>query len=517
MRVVPVAAMVAVGALVFASSASTSFSGDIGAIAFDRPGDANVDIYTMNADGSDLRNITNNPAGDHDPRYSRDGKRIAFVSNRDGNWEIYVMNADGSGQTRLTYDPAEDELPAWTADGHIVFVSHRDGNADLYVMGSDGSGVRRLTFDRFDYFPAPAPTGDKVAFISDRDGTFDIYTISIGDGSIARVTDSPVADTWPIWSPDGTMIAFTRWNGSVHVLYTVNVDGSALTQVTNVPGREEAAPAWSPDGKQLAFLGCYTNNCDLIVRNADGSGSETTLVHGGAGAPDWQALPRNTSTPGSGGASIAAAPELPVGQQHAANRSGGPDYWRATLRRGDEVLVRFGASGTGSVRLCLLPPTITDVSPDNAICAESETVSAGGTRVVGLIASSSGRWTLAFDACGSCDLVFHPHDWTEVSYAVTLLVRRYTQVTVHAPTSVRAGASFVCAGRVAGASGGRIHMELRDGSGWVRIATGPIRSDGGFTVRTRVAGPARRTSIRLSYRGDAGHLPSETAVALRVR
>ena len=303
----------------------------------------------------------------------------------------------------------------------------------------------------------------------------------------------------------------------MHVLYTVNVDGSALTQVTNAPGREEAAPAWSPDGKQLAFLGCYGNNCDLIVRNADGSGGETTLVHGGAGAPDWQALPRNTSTPGSGGASIAAAPELPVGQQHAANRSGGPDYWRATLRRGDEVLVRFAASGTGSVRLCLLPPTITDAGSDNAICTDSGTASAGGTRVVGLIASSSGRWTLAFDACGSCDLVFHPHDWTEVSYAVTLLVRRYTQVTVQAPTRVRAGASFACAGRVAGASGGRIQMELRAGSGWVRIATGPIRSDGGFTLRTRVAGPARRTSIRLSYRGDAGHLPSETTFALRVR
>src|SRR5207302_9684140 len=142
-------------------------------------------------------------------------------------------------------------------------------------------------------------------------------------------------------------------------------------------------------------------------------GGETTLVHGGAGAPDWQALPRSTFTPGSGGASIATAPELSIGQQHAANRSGGPDYWRATLRRGDEALVRFAESGSGSVRLCILSPTITDSSSDNATCAESGTVSAGATRVLGTIASSSGRWTLAFDECGSCDLVFHPHDWAD--------------------------------------------------------------------------------------------------------
>jgi Tol biopolymer transport system component len=515
-RVLAAAAVVAVGALMLASNASTSFSGDVGVIAFDRPGDANVDIYSMDADGSNLRNLSSNPAGDHDPRYSRDGSRIVFVSNRDGNWEIYVMNADGSGQTRLTYDPTEDELPAWTADGRIVFVSHRDGNADLYVMGADGSGVRRLTYDAFDYFPAPAPTGDRVAYISNRDGTYDIYTISIGDGSIARVTDSPIADTWPIWSPDGRKIAFTRWNGAVHVLDTVNVDGSGLVQVTNVPGREEGAPAWSPDGKQLVFLGCYSNNCDMIVRTADGSGGETTLLHGGAGAPDWQALPRNTATPGSGGASIATAPELSIGPQHAANRSGGPDYWRLTLKRGDELLVKVAATGSGSVRLCLLSPTITDTTSDNAVCTESGLVAAGGTRTVGIIATASGRWTLAFDDCASCDRTFHPHDRPDVSYAVTATVRRYTFMTVHAPHTVTAGSPFTCSGRVAGARAGQVELDERSGAGWARLATASIRPNGSFTLRERLS-VRRRTQLRVQYRGDAGHLPSLSTFVIVVR
>src|ERR1700745_1298704 len=131
--------------LLVAPAAAPSFHGLVGVIAFDRPNDANVQIYSMNVDGSNIQNLSNSVGGDHDPRYSPDGSRIIFVSTRDGNEEIYVMKADGSGQTRLTFDPAADEVPAWTASGQIVFVSDRDGNAELYVMNADGSNVRRLT------------------------------------------------------------------------------------------------------------------------------------------------------------------------------------------------------------------------------------------------------------------------------------------------------------------------------------------------------------------------------------
>jgi TolB protein len=84
MRVLGTTVISGVVALAAASSASTSFPRQVGRIAFDRPQDSNVEVYSMKDDGSDVRNLSNSTPGDHDPRYSRDGSRIVFVSKRDG-------------------------------------------------------------------------------------------------------------------------------------------------------------------------------------------------------------------------------------------------------------------------------------------------------------------------------------------------------------------------------------------------------------------------------------------------
>jgi len=117
-----------------------------GNIVFSSSRDGNREIYMMNPDGTNLVNLTNNPADDIEPYISGNGSQIAFASNRSGNYEIYVMNSDGTQLTNLTNSSANEFNPAWSpGDDQIAFSSDRDGNNEIYIMNSDGTGLTNLT------------------------------------------------------------------------------------------------------------------------------------------------------------------------------------------------------------------------------------------------------------------------------------------------------------------------------------------------------------------------------------
>jgi len=103
------------------------------------------DIYVMNPDGTGVTFLaTGGTVTDY--RWSPDGTKIAFISTRDGNLEIYVMNANGSNQVRLTNHSALDIGPAWSANGQrIVFSTFRTGNWEVFIMNADGSNQVNLT------------------------------------------------------------------------------------------------------------------------------------------------------------------------------------------------------------------------------------------------------------------------------------------------------------------------------------------------------------------------------------
>ena len=90
----------------------------------------------MNADGSDVRKLTDGDGLDSWPTWSPDGKRIAFVTHQPGNYDIHVVNADWTGRTPLVTHPAQDTSPAWSPDGkRLAFISTRDGGSDVYILG----------------------------------------------------------------------------------------------------------------------------------------------------------------------------------------------------------------------------------------------------------------------------------------------------------------------------------------------------------------------------------------------
>jgi len=244
-------------------------------IAFASNRDGNDEIYVMNADGSELKNLTNNPAIDYNPAWSPDGQRIVFLSDRTGNGDIYVMNADGSKVTRLTDTPANDRRPCWSPDGRrIAFSSERDGNWEIYVMNADGSEQKNLTNNPdLDDDPSWSPNGQRIAFVSGRDGSRDIYTMSADGSGVTRLTDSKTWQWRPSWSPDGTHIIFMYYYGDslqwdIHVM---NADGSRQMSLTNNPA-DDMDPTWSPDGRHIAFVSERDGNMEIYVMNTDGNG-----------------------------------------------------------------------------------------------------------------------------------------------------------------------------------------------------------------------------------------------------
>lgn len=124
---------------------SPAFSPDGSRIAFVSDLNGAQDLYVMNADGSNIVQVTDDASFDLWPTWSPDGERLAFASERDGNFDIYVVNLDGSNQERLTDHPAPDYAPAWSADGNsIAFDSNRGGVLSIYIMNADGSNLMPL-------------------------------------------------------------------------------------------------------------------------------------------------------------------------------------------------------------------------------------------------------------------------------------------------------------------------------------------------------------------------------------
>ena len=269
-------------------------------LAFSSGRDGNNEIYSMNADGTNPTNLTNNLASDSAPSWSSDGTKLAFVSNRDGNAEIYSMNADGSGQTRLTNNAASDSNPSWSPDGtKIAFRSGRDGNDEIYGMNADGSGQTRLTNNAaFDDTPSWSPDGSKIAFNSSRDGNQEIYLMNADGSSPTRLTNNAAFDFLPSWSPDGTKLAFSSSRDGNFEIYGMNADGSGQTRLTT-NSASDFTPSWSPDGTKLAFYSQRDGNFEIYSVSSSG-GLATNLSKqpsSGDDTPSWSGyLPRTPKT-----------------------------------------------------------------------------------------------------------------------------------------------------------------------------------------------------------------------------
>jgi TolB protein len=179
---------------------------------------------------------------------------LAFQSDRDGNWEIYIVEADGTNLKRLTNHPTADLQPAWSPDGRfLAFSSERTGAGDIYLLDVEGGSLRQLTdHPAQEGAPQFSRDGRFLAFEGERDGRAEIYRLELATGAIERVTSSLTRKLGPAHSPDGTKLAFMEnvvlyWQ--ITVLDRMSGESRAVTGVGG-----SCRPAWSPDGKLLAYV-----------------------------------------------------------------------------------------------------------------------------------------------------------------------------------------------------------------------------------------------------------------------
>ncbi len=229
------------------------------------------EIYTINADGTGGRSLTEDLDSALFPSWSPDGAQIAFMSWSPEAPMLYVMNADGSNVHRLG-QLAEATYPAWSPDGtQVAFTSYWD-DINIHFVNTDGTGLYRVTSSSAsDESPSWSPDGSQIAFMSDRDGNNEIYVINTDGTDVHRLTDSPGVNEYPRWSPDGSRIAFQSDRGGNMHVYIMNADGSDPHAITHDPA-DGYEPAWSPDGSQIAFMSYLDGEVgSLYVMDADGS------------------------------------------------------------------------------------------------------------------------------------------------------------------------------------------------------------------------------------------------------
>jgi dipeptidyl aminopeptidase/acylaminoacyl peptidase len=295
--VIGLLALVAIAAIVLATRAGRSDAafpvGANGTAAWESDSDGDLDILVANTDGSDPVNLTNEllegtPSAERDPSFSPDGKLIVFSSNShpasNTGDDIWLMNADGTNKRNLTPFANSQLNPVFTPDGkRIVFESNSGGTTagDIYVMNLDGSGLTNLTpaAESEDQAPVVSPDGSKIAFERNlAPGNDDIYVMRIDGSDLTNLTPEvggPDQEK-PAWSPDGKRIAmevdpFGMPNDDI-----VTIDAATGGSPNQVSSGEsiDQSPVYTGDGTQVLFQRADppTGDADIFAISVDGSG-----------------------------------------------------------------------------------------------------------------------------------------------------------------------------------------------------------------------------------------------------
>jgi TolB protein len=249
----------------------------------------NKEIYLMDFDGRNVREITHHHSICLSPHFSPDGKKIIFTSYKEGNPDLYIKDLHTWEERRISHYPGLNISPSWSPNGQrLALTLSKDGNPEIYTMRPDGSELIRVTHNpAIDVSPAWSPDGKKLAFVSNRGGTPQIYVMDANGQNVQRLTFEGTYNTHPAWSPRGDRIAFDALIDGNHNICTIHPDGSDFRILTANLNRCET-PSWSPDGRHLAFSSNQDGDPHIFSMDAEGTQlNRLTFKRGGDTYPNW--------------------------------------------------------------------------------------------------------------------------------------------------------------------------------------------------------------------------------------
>jgi TolB protein len=213
---------------------------------------------------------------------------IGFASNRTGNFEIWLMEWDGSNQRQITRHNALSILPSWSADSErMVYTSFARGTSDMYVISRrGGSRIRVATGLNLNTSATFSPISNDIAFVGSVAGNPDIYVIKDDGTNLRRLTHDSSIESTPEWSPKGGQISFTSGRSGSPQIYTMDADGSNVQRIS-FDGEWNDDATWSPDGSQIAYTSRVNGRFQIRIADLATHQSRILAGEGSNEQPTW--------------------------------------------------------------------------------------------------------------------------------------------------------------------------------------------------------------------------------------
>ena len=258
----------------------------------DRTG--NKEIWSMDYDGSNQKQITHYRTTCITPSVSPDGTKLAFTTFSPGNPGIFVFSLE-TGRKLSFYNPTAslNATPNFTPDGkHILFASSVNGYTNIFMADLDGSHLQRISNTRkIEVEPKVNPkTGTDIVYVSGRSGPQQIWRMSIDGTDNTMLTSGEGDASNPSWHPNGQIIAFSWTRGfepGNFNIFLMDVASRTFNQLTHGTGRNEN-PNWAPDGRHLVFASNRKGGVmQIFTMLADGTHVQQLTTQGRNTMPVW--------------------------------------------------------------------------------------------------------------------------------------------------------------------------------------------------------------------------------------